>query len=56
MVPKCKLLDNIPLHGQRLNCGTCVCELEDHVREKRIEFKLANNVWAHQKTSSCKFS
>ncbi len=33
-MPKHKLLKNIPVHGQRLNCGTNICELEDHVGEK----------------------
>jgi hypothetical protein len=34
MVPKCELLKSIPLHGERLNCGVNICELEDHVEEK----------------------
>ncbi len=34
MVPKHKLLKSISLHGQRLNYGTNVCKLEDHVGEK----------------------
>jgi hypothetical protein len=34
MVPRYKLIENIPLHGQRLNYGSNVCELEDHVGEK----------------------
>jgi hypothetical protein len=36
MVPKRKLPEIIPLHDQRLNCGTNVYELEDHVREKGL--------------------
>jgi hypothetical protein len=34
MVPKHELLENIPLHNQRLNCGINVYELEDHVGEE----------------------
>jgi hypothetical protein len=34
-VPKHKLSESIPLHGQGLNCRANVCELEDHVGEKR---------------------
>jgi hypothetical protein len=34
MVPKCELLESIPLHGQKFNYGANVCELEDHVGEK----------------------
>jgi hypothetical protein len=34
MVPKHELPNNISLHGRRLNCGTNICELEDHVGEK----------------------
>jgi hypothetical protein len=34
MVPKRELPDNIPLHDQRLNFITNVCELEDYVGEK----------------------
>jgi hypothetical protein len=33
MVPKCELLESIPLHGQGFNYETCICELEDHVGE-----------------------
>jgi hypothetical protein len=36
MVPKRELPEIIPLHDQRLNCGTNVYELEDHVREKGL--------------------
>jgi hypothetical protein len=47
MVPKRKLLENILLHNQRLNCKTNVCELEGHVGEKGLnlnwptKFRLA---------------
>jgi hypothetical protein len=34
VVPKRELFESIPLHSQGLNCGTWVCELEDHVGEK----------------------
>ncbi len=34
MVTKRKLFKSISLHGQRLNYGTNVCKLEDHVGEK----------------------
>ncbi len=34
MVPKHELLESIPLHGQRSNCGINVYELEDHVGEE----------------------
>ncbi len=34
MVPKRELPKSILLHGQGLNYGTNVCELEDHVGEK----------------------
>ncbi len=33
-MPKHKLFKNIPVHGQRLNYGTNICELENHVGEK----------------------
>jgi hypothetical protein len=36
MLSKCKLLENISLHAQRLNCGACVYELEYHVGEKKL--------------------
>jgi hypothetical protein len=36
MVPKHKLLETIPLHGQGLNYRTNVSELEDHVGEKGL--------------------
>jgi hypothetical protein len=36
MVPKCELLENIPLHNQGLNQRTSVYELEDHVGEKGL--------------------
>jgi hypothetical protein len=39
MVPKHGLLENIPLHAQGLNCGVGICELEDHVGEKRLNSK-----------------
>jgi hypothetical protein len=31
MVPKHKLPENISFHGQGLNYGVSICELEDHV-------------------------
>jgi hypothetical protein len=36
MVPKHELLKNIPLHAQGLKCKANICELEDHVGEKRL--------------------
>jgi hypothetical protein len=36
MVPKRELLENIPLHGQGLNCRANIYELEDHVGEKGL--------------------
>jgi hypothetical protein len=36
MVPKCELLESIPLHAQGLNYGISVCVLEDHVGEKGL--------------------
>ncbi len=50
MVPNCKVLKSIPLHGQRLNCGANICELEDHVREEGwslnwlTKFKLVKKI------------
>jgi hypothetical protein len=35
MVPKHELPKSIPLHNQGLNCEANICELEDHVGEKR---------------------
>jgi len=35
-VPKCELFENIPLHAQKLNYRINICELEDHVGEKRL--------------------
>jgi hypothetical protein len=40
MVPKCTLLESIPLHVQKLNCGVNVYELEDHVGEKTLNLLL----------------
>jgi hypothetical protein len=34
MVPKRELLKNIPLHAQKQNYRTNICELENHVGEK----------------------
>ncbi len=31
---KHKVLKSIHLHGQKLNCGANICELEDHVQEE----------------------
>jgi hypothetical protein len=39
-VPKCKLLKNIPLHVQELNCGDDVYELEDRVKEEALSSNL----------------
>jgi len=39
MVPKHELLESIPLHAQRLNCGISICELEDHVGENKLNSK-----------------
>jgi hypothetical protein len=36
MVSKHKLFESIPLHIQKLNCGTNVYEVKDHVREKGL--------------------
>jgi hypothetical protein len=55
MVPKHKLPESIPLHGQGLNCGTNVCELEDSCWGKGMEFELADKAWAHKKTPPTSF-
>ncbi len=36
MVLKCELLESIPLHAQGLNYKIDVCELEDHIGEKKL--------------------
>jgi hypothetical protein len=33
-MPKHELFESIPLHTQKLNYETNICELEDHVGEK----------------------
>jgi hypothetical protein len=40
MVPKCKLLENIPLRIQELNYEKNVYELKDHVGEKTLSWNL----------------
>ncbi len=40
MVPKHELLENIPLHIQKLNYEKSVYELEDHVGEMALSLNL----------------
>jgi hypothetical protein len=40
MVPKCKLLESIPLHVQELKCEKSVYELEDYVGEEALSLDL----------------
>lgn len=56
MVPKCKLLESIPLHVQELNCGNDVYELENYVKEEALSSNLCAKAWARKKNFSCKFS
>jgi hypothetical protein len=55
MVPKCELLESIPLHAQGPNYIVDICELEDHVGEKGL-----NSNWPLKfrpiKKNSYKFS
>jgi len=44
MVPKCELLENIPLHAQGLNYGINVCVLEDHVGEKGLNLNWSTKL------------
>ncbi len=49
MVPKCELPESIPLHGQGLDCGANVHELEDHVGEKGWSLNLPTKVGSIKK-------
>jgi hypothetical protein len=40
MVPKCELLESIPLHVQELKCEKGVYELEDYVGEEALNLDL----------------
>ncbi len=55
MVPKHKLPKNIPLHPRKLNCGTYICELEDHVGEKGLNLKWPSNFGPTKKTLLASF-
>jgi hypothetical protein len=55
MVPKHKLPENIPLHDQRLNCKTCICELEDHVGEKGLNSNWPTKLGLAKKTVPTSF-
>ncbi len=55
MVPKHELLESIPLHAQRLNFGTCVCELEDHVGEKGLSLNWLMKLRPAKKTPPASF-
>jgi hypothetical protein len=44
MVPKHKLLKSIPLHGQGLNYGACVYELDDHVGENGLNLNWSTKL------------
>jgi hypothetical protein len=55
MVPKHKLLENIPLHDQGLNCGTGICELEDHVGEKGLNSNWPTKLGLAKKTFPTSF-
>jgi hypothetical protein len=44
MVPNCKLLENIPLHVQKLNYKKDIYELKCHVREKALHSSLPSKL------------
>jgi hypothetical protein len=44
MVPKCELLESIPLHIQELNYGEGIYELVDHVGEKALNSNLSSKL------------
>ncbi len=50
MVPKCKMPENIPLHGQGLNCETKVCELVDRVKKKGLSLNWPTELRPTKKT------
>ncbi len=41
MVPKCELLENIPLHIRELNYEKNVYELKNHVGEEALSLNLS---------------
>jgi hypothetical protein len=55
MVPKCKMLKNIPLHGKGLNYETKVCELVDHVKEKGLSLNWPTKLRPTKKTPPSSF-
>ncbi len=56
MVPKCELPESIPLHTQRLNCGTNIYELEDHVKEMGLSSNWPTKLGPAKKNFSYRFS
>jgi len=55
IMSKCELPKSIPLHGQRLNYGIGVCELEDHVGEKGWNLKWPTKLALAKKTPFINF-
>jgi len=55
MVPKCELLESIPLHAQKLNCEINVRELEDHVEEEGLSSNWAPKLGLTKKTFHASF-
>jgi hypothetical protein len=55
MVPKCELPKIVPLHAQKLNYGTNICELEDRVGEERLNLNWLPKLVPTQKTPFTSF-
>jgi hypothetical protein len=56
MVPKRKLLKNIPLHVQKLKCRKGIYELKGHVREKVLRSSLPPKLGPAKRISFVSFS
>ncbi len=55
MVPRHKLPKSIPLHGQKLNYISNVCELEDHVGENKWSLNWLTKLGPAKKTPLASF-
>ncbi len=54
-MPKCEMLESIPLHAQGLNCGINICELEEHVGEKGLSSNWPTKLGFAKKTLFASF-
>jgi hypothetical protein len=56
MVPKHKLLENIPLHVQKLKCKKGIYELKGHVGEEMLRSSLPPELGPAKKIPLASFS